>query len=130
MLTARQILLTLNAKFNGNWDKIYHAIVNKCDAPTQAEYDMYAKDGDFDNLITIIDSDYPAARRNTYKPAFVIKRDALTYGVFYHYGDTGEEDLCMVFATEAEAKSQARLFDNHVPSDCAEQGDYYYAKAI
>jgi len=70
-MKAREILIALHIKHNGNWDKIYEDIRNR----NTENIEDYIKDYDEDNLndfVTIIDEDYPERLKQRFKPPFVI----------------------------------------------------------
>ena len=65
---ARNILIALSLKHNGDWDKIYEDIQNK----TLVE-DTYTQQAEnIKNVITILDEEYPQQLKNSFKPPFVL----------------------------------------------------------
>jgi len=68
MATAREILITLHNKFNGDWGKIYEAISTKSEL---GDLDLTNSE----NLITIVDSEYPSELKAIYMPPFVITKE-------------------------------------------------------
>jgi len=74
--TSRQILIGLHNKMGGNWEKIYDFIVNK--KPLDFELDLSNEN----ELITIVDSEYPNELKNQYKPSFVITKEQATEKVY------------------------------------------------
>lgn len=80
-MTAREILITLHNRFNGDWDKIYDFISNRKDL---GDIDLTNSE----NYITLLDEDYPVELKNTYRPPFVITKDQAkikTYRVSFTY---------------------------------------------
>ncbi len=74
-MNARQILLYLSLKYEGNWEDIYDAIKRK--EPIN-EDDMLIEISKIkSNVTTLIDDDYPLYLKCIYKPPFVL----------YYYGD-------------------------------------------
>lgn len=72
MTQARQILLALSLKYNGDWDKIYEALQGK------EEVDVEKLTGGFTTpYITVLDEEYPSSLKQTFKPPFVL----------FYYGD-------------------------------------------
>ncbi len=73
--TARELLLFLALRFNGEWDKIYEAILNR--EPFEFEEEEKQAENLKANYLTILDDNYPAYLKNIYKPPFVL----------FYYGD-------------------------------------------
>lgn len=69
-LDARDILLYLTLRYNGDWDKIYDAIRNKEDIDYEdAEKVLDEYPGEY---ITMLDKEYPTILKQCYKPPFVL----------------------------------------------------------
>lgn len=77
---------------------------------------------DYEALLDAIDKDLPVWDIQT--------GTMIQFGVYYHYGDTGVDELFEVFPTLAEAERDAHIKDKHVDSENYELGDYYFAKRI
>lgn len=70
-MKARDILIALHIKHEGNWDYIYEDIRDK----NIENIENYIKDYDEDELnefVTILDEDYPQRLKQRFKPPFVI----------------------------------------------------------
>ena len=67
MITARQVLIYLSLKYEGNWDKIYNAIKTKEDIDSNEIGKIVIS-----NAITIVDDNYPQGLKTQYKPPFVL----------------------------------------------------------
>jgi hypothetical protein len=108
-------------------------------ADYQVEIDNY---NDYEPKYAVVDHEHKELRlTDDYRelwvaldeglPVYDIEKNiALKFGVYYHYGDTGEDELMEVYDTMAEAEAHARNSDKHVDSENYELGDYYFAKEI
>lgn len=94
----RSILVYFSVKYNGNWKDIYQAITSKEQIDFNEKNIVYQKYKD--QVLTIIDSEYPEKLKNVYCPPFVLfykgdisllketivsivgSRDATSYGVY------------------------------------------------
>ena len=72
-MDSREQLIYLSIIHEGNWDSIMYAIDKKIYA-TQEELDkcLFEHTEDFMNAITILDSEYPAELKQSFKPPFVL----------------------------------------------------------
>ena len=64
--SSREILIFLNRKYHGEWDKIYNAIQNHEEIPDNIEIEQNHK------VVTLLDDNYPVALKNCWKPPFCI----------------------------------------------------------
>ena len=69
-MKARDIVIALWIKCDGDWDKIYQMILKKEDIDVKE----YLKDVDTTRYITILDEEYPKDLKMSYKPPFVLER--------------------------------------------------------
>ena len=67
MLSARNILIFLNKKNNGNWDKMYHDIQNRANYP-EDDVDITQ----YHHVTTLVDPDYPTKLKQSFKPPFCL----------------------------------------------------------
>lgn len=67
MLSARNILIFLNKKNNGNWDKMYRDIQNRANYP-EDDIDIAQNH----HVTTLIDPDYPTKLKQSFKPPFCL----------------------------------------------------------
>ena len=74
-MSAREILIYLSVKHNGDWTKIYNALTKK-EAGTEQEI-IEANKNVKSKTLTIIDPDYPEYLKNVFKPPIVL----------FYYGD-------------------------------------------
>ena len=74
-MNGKQILIGLSIKFEGNWEKIYQAIMSKDTGNLYSYYDEFAKARC--NAVTIFDENYPQILKQIYNPPFVL----------FYYGD-------------------------------------------
>ena len=75
MATARQVLIYLSLKHQGEWEKIYEDIVQKVVYPSE---EIEKVTGDLKiNTVTILDKEYPEPLKQINKPPFVL----------FYYGD-------------------------------------------
>ena len=74
-MDGRKILLYLSLKYDGDWDKVFNAIIDKENVPLEelSKVENRIKS----NYLTIIDDNYPEYLKKTYKPPIVL----------YYYGD-------------------------------------------
>lgn len=72
-MNAREMLIALAIKYEGEWENIYRDIQNKVFL-SQEEIDTYLfkYSEDFVNAVTILDSNYPDYLKNIEKPPFVL----------------------------------------------------------
>lgn len=70
-MSAREILIGLHVKNNGDWNKVYDDLRNK-NYPDNLETDEVMDLVESDRVITILDEDYPDKFKHIYKPPFVI----------------------------------------------------------
>lgn len=63
-MNAREILLALAIKNNGDWDSIYNDLVEKVMPPEEVEYNG--------KYITILDEEYPEELKHILKPPFIL----------------------------------------------------------
>ena len=70
-MKAREALIALWLQYNGNWDKIYDALVNKT-RPNKTYINKAEQMAH--KFYTIIDEDYPL-NKYVYKPLFVVRKD-------------------------------------------------------
>ena len=79
-MKAREILLTLAIKNQGDWNKIYQDLQNKV-CPTDEEEEQAQKliQEKKINFLTILDENYPDNLKQSFKPPFVL----------FYYGDIG-----------------------------------------
>lgn len=68
-MTARERLIALHIKYEGDWDAIYENIRDK-NIPDDLE--KCVEDVDLDMYCTILDEDYPQRLKQRFKPPFVI----------------------------------------------------------
>lgn len=68
MLKARDIIIAIWKKYNGNWERIYQAIANK----EEIDAEEFLKDIDTNNYVTLLDDEYPQDIKQSYKPPFVL----------------------------------------------------------
>ena len=68
-MSAREILIALSVKYHNEWDKMYKAFMEKEYPEITEEIEMLAED---DNIITILDEQYPQQWKQIYKPPLVI----------------------------------------------------------
>lgn len=69
-MTAREALLSLSLKYEGNWDRMYKALKEKEPAPLELVGE-YERNGGA-NFITITDEDYPTDFRYLNRPPLLI----------------------------------------------------------
>lgn len=62
MKTAKEILIGLCLEHNGNWEKIYKDVLDKKSSETTTT----------DNVITLLDKEYPENLKQGYKPPFAL----------------------------------------------------------
>lgn len=67
---AREILIALWEQYNGVWEEIYKAIIEK----KYIDEDL-TPTVDTSKYITLLDEDYPIELKQSYKPPFVIERN-------------------------------------------------------
>lgn len=72
-MNARDIVLTVWALCDGDWQRTFDYIRNKRPMSEELIAETLA-DVDVDNYITIVDKDYPEALKEVNKPPFVIAR--------------------------------------------------------
>lgn len=80
-MEARDVLIYLNQKYQGNWSKVFNAIRNKeqvTEKQVNQMKDMITQTYNNPVIITLVDSDYPAKFKTIKKSPFVI----------YCYGNT------------------------------------------
>lgn len=68
-MEGRVLVLALHLQYNGNWDKIYRAILKKI--KPHKKYIAKAEKVQRDYL-TLLDEDYPHHLKVQYRPPFVI----------------------------------------------------------
>lgn len=73
-MKARDILIALYLKYDGDWDKIYSAIKDKKteNLNTKKIKQLRVKYETNFNFITLLDEEYPEQLKHGYKPPFVI----------------------------------------------------------
>lgn len=73
-MESRIILIALYKKYNGNWRKIYDAILNKedIDSKENERYVELAK-RDASKYVTLLDENYPEPYKQVYHPPIVVK---------------------------------------------------------
>lgn len=69
-MEARDLLIALSLKYNGDWTLIYDALSNKT-VQDENELKTYLKKNHYKTL-TMLDSDYPECLKQVYKPPFVL----------------------------------------------------------
>ncbi|MGM9808984.1 MAG: DNA-processing protein DprA [Bacilli bacterium] len=74
-LTAREVILYLSIKYNGNWSDIFNA-VRKKERIDLEEYEKITNNISC-SYVTILDADYPNSLKSVYRPPFVL----------FYYGD-------------------------------------------
>lgn len=69
-MSIREVLIYLSCKYNGEWEKIYYAIVHK----ERVSEEEINKNNRMINceVITILDDNYPINLKNCYHPPFVL----------------------------------------------------------
>lgn len=67
-MKARDILIALHIKCNGDWDDIFYHLRNKTDLNWEELLDGV----DTSKCITLLDEDYPPHLKYLYRPEFVI----------------------------------------------------------
>lgn len=67
MLSARNILIFLNKKNSGDWNKMYHDIQNRENYP-----DDNVDITQYHNVTTLVDPDYPTKLKQSFKPPFCL----------------------------------------------------------
>jgi len=67
MISARNILIYLNKKHNGNWDRIYSDIQNRANYP-----DDDIEINQYHHVTTLVDPDYPTKLKQSFKPPFCL----------------------------------------------------------
>lgn len=96
MMTGKEVILTIYHKYSGDWDKIYEHIKNKTpiteDDVSKAKNWLEGNDLTMDNVVTIIDKDYPDSLKQCFRPPFVFfikiyNKDSLNQKRFYLIGN-------------------------------------------
>ena len=67
-LTGREILIALAVKYEGDWNKIYADVSNH----ETDDLAQYLENIDTNNVITLLDADYPQILKEIYNPPFVL----------------------------------------------------------
>ena len=72
-MEARNILISLAIKYNGDWHKIYATLQDKKHIPELKEVEETVSSlGDDIKALTILDKEYPASMRESTRPPFVL----------------------------------------------------------
>ena len=71
-MEAREILIAIWKKNNGDWDRIYKELREK--KYVNENYDIYLEGVNASEYITLLDDDYPLDLKISYKPPFVLRR--------------------------------------------------------
>ena len=76
-MEVRTILLGLNAYYKGDWKKIYNHLCDKKEFTPEMEK-LGENLNDNQDLITIMDNDYPKELKKAYQPDFIITRKQIS----------------------------------------------------
>lgn len=79
-MKAREILIALYVKKNGDWDEMYQALQNKEEVD-----ESYLEGVDTSKFVTIIDDEYKTELKSAFQPLFVYKKDEDIVQVFLQY---------------------------------------------
>lgn len=74
-MQAREILIGLSMKNEGDWEKIYNAVSKNEISDVEEYYQEYIKDCGNDGdtrVVTMLDPEYPESLKKVYKPPFVL----------------------------------------------------------
>ena len=74
-MKAREVLIALHIKYDGDWDRIYRDVILK---NVDEDLEGYVNEEAADYFITILDEDYPERLKHRNKPPFVIQE--VNYG--------------------------------------------------
>lgn len=77
-MKAREILIAIWKKCNGDWDAIFKVIRNK----EYIDEDFSLEGIDPSKYVTLLDEDYPQDLKQSYKPPFVLVRKEKEYEVY------------------------------------------------
>ncbi|MCF0117799.1 MAG: DNA-protecting protein DprA [Bacilli bacterium] len=110
MVKGRDCLLYMSIKYNGDWDKIFHAMQEK----EKVDFDQFEKyKADLKcKYITILDEDYPDILKQINKPPFVL----------FYYGDINllkTRKICVVGSRKYSdyGKRQCEYFIDKIASE-------------
>lgn len=76
--TSSHIILYLYLKYEGNWNKIYNAILTKEEIDEDLYYTLDVE-GQKEKFVTILDEEYPDKLKKAYRPPFAFHKYDLEY---------------------------------------------------
>ena len=103
-MKARDILITLAIKYNGDWHKIYATLQDKKYVPEVKEAEEAVSSlGNDIKAITILDEEYPESMRNSLRPPFVL----------FYEGDISlikNENIATIYGRRSEYRNYEAVY--------------------
>lgn len=113
IIKARDLLIYLSLKYEGDWEKIFSAIKGK--EAFSKEDVLKASENLSCSCVTLIDPEYPSSLKNCNKPPFVL----------FYYGDISliqDEKKCVAYIGSRESSSYGEEMAKTISKGVAKRG--------